>query len=160
MVKVKLELYEYGGIELHIGDFVAIGSYMTSLPYEWLESIRFSLQNRLPLCLELDEEGSNVWIFSNGDVIIIDDRGLDEDYHYTLVKDLDYRNFVWMLLKEIMKEDIFQRFVRWEFIPERFTEEVLQIRECELKSLIQDCKEALKELTKNDVRWRGVKLFD
>lgn len=159
MVNLKLEFN--GGLDFHLEDFTAYGDYIADLPFNWLESIRFSLQKELPLCLEIDEEGSEIWILGNGrDTIIIDDRDLEEGYHYTLVEDLDSINFAWMILKEITKGDIFQRFVRWEFIPKRFTVEDLLIRERELKSFIQDCKKALKECTENDLNWRELKLFD
>ena len=147
MVKVKLEFI--GGLDFHIDDFTAYGDYMVDLPYEWLESIRVSLQKDLPLCFQIDGGSSKALIVSDLDTFVIDDRDWikhsrdDFEYYFRVFK-IDRIDLIKAILPQLKAN--LDKLVRWDYRPDYwFTEQALKDRDSDLRALIKDCEELLEK---------------
>ena len=146
MVKVKIEGC---GNRWYIDDFIAKAGYASDLPFEWLESIRFSLKNFLPLCLYIDEYSTNVWILSDEDTFVIDDRDWlkhsqhDFEYHHRVFK-IERLDFIHTILPQL--EEFIPHLARWDYDPDRtFTPQKAKSREEELHKLFEECRKLLEE---------------
>ena len=136
-MQIELSEPKNGWIEFRIGDFIVGGSDLEDLPINWLKSIRFSLQNRLPLCLKLNSGSFQFWILSDETTTIVENRKT-EHRNFNIGK----KNLIRKLIPEMKK--YLDGWIFWNFNSEDLTPEQIEDRSNRLRDLIQDCEDILE----------------
>ena len=113
------------------------GSDLEDLPINWLKSIRFSLQNRLPLCLKLNSGSFQFWILSDETTIIVENRKTEHR-----IFNIGKKNLIQKLIPEMKK--YLDGWIFWNFNSEDLTPEQIEDRSNRLRDLIQDCEDILE----------------
>ena len=136
-MQIELSEPKNGWIEFQIGDFIVGGSDLEDLPINWLKSIRFSLQNRLTLCLKLNSGSFQFWILSDETTIIVENRKTEHR-----IFNIGKKNLIQKLIPEMKK--YLDGWIFWNFNSEDLTPEQIEDRSNRLRDLIQDCEDILE----------------
>ncbi len=128
-----------GWTEVKIKDFEVVASYLVDIPFEWLNSCLNGLKCRTPICLFIDEEGSECFIVSYYDVThIISDN--DE------VECRTYRDIDFMDISRFVLDDIKQYYDDWLYwSPYEDSQEDICKRKERLDNLILEVEEVLNK---------------
>lgn len=137
-----------GWTEIHLEDFEGLGSYIQDIPVMVLDRGVQSVQERTPLKLWFDEEGSAFTLTADEETKIVTEGNFGaEEYHIKCAK-LD-------LIREI-KNDIEKYFSDWVTFSEDYAyaeeeaeaQEIYQKRERLLRELLAELEAALQKYTK------------
>lgn len=129
-----------GWSSISLFDFQAEASYLVDIPFEWLQTCKYGIENRLPITLFIDEEGSEEYITSYYDVThIIVDR--DDEIQCLTYRKYDFMDLTADIICDIRK--YFEDWVRWS--PYEDEKETEGKREKRLRDLIAETELALEK---------------
>lgn len=144
-MNISLEPKDRGWLILKLNDYAAQASYLDDVPIDWLKSIHFSIANHLPLTLRLDEEGSEVFIVSYNDTVILDNR--EDIEKHTIYKNYEIEDLSCKKLSryivDCIKENL-DYFVTWLPESDHYNEEDRMKRKNYLLYLLNKCQAVLK----------------
>lgn len=127
---------KFGWTIIDIGEYHGDGSYLTDIPFDFLEAAIYSLSNNAPLALFIDEEGTDSYITSYYGTTIVN-RVASGIATYYMAQDF----------KDIIEEgvaDIEENVGEWaSFACFDEDEEIVEFRVRELKKMISKVKEYL-----------------
>ena len=135
-----------GWTTVTIKDFEAEASYLVDIPFDWLKTCLHGLQNRTPVALFIEEEGSECYITSyyEATYIVAHRRDGVACHDYPLVSFIDIAA---SLVEDIKK--FFDDWVHW--YPYEDSDADIQRRESELRELIQTVEDALEQTKETPV---------
>ena len=121
-------------------DIEADASYLVDIPFEWLKSCLFAIQNKTPLALFIDEEGSEVCIHSYYTVTYVIVNRDDEVQCHKL--EYDFRDLTFELVKDIRA--YYDDWIQW--CPYETEEADYKRRRKELNELLFKTEAALENI--------------
>jgi len=121
-------------------DIEAEASYLVDIPFEWLKACLFAIQNKIPVALFIDEEGSEVCIHSYYTITYLIVNRDDEIKCHKL--EYDFRDLTLELIKDIRA--YYEEWVQWS--PYETEEEDFERRRKELKELLLETENALENI--------------
>ena len=131
-----------GWTTVHIGDWEGSASYLTSVPFDVLESMIFSLENCVPFSVEFDAEGwSFIVVSTDYESYVIEYKDEPILYHF----DIDKVNLAQEILIDLGEHR--DLWLKWE--DEEIDKEKSEIFDSQMEKLDKLVRRRLDEYTGN-----------